>query len=220
MGNVIEFKAVSNRQKMNHKQSIVKSRREHQCVPALEVEGCKNPIAVERIGWDLVAIGFRLDCFDSNLADLAMKLACHPQHELYKAGRENPSYDRMRSTYIVRATGVRSLSEADEMLTQIVAQSAKEAYSKETSMRGSEVDVSELATPYAADPFSGSVINRETVAILRKAGMENAYEIAKNTRETLCKLPGMTTKEVYKLEKSLATRGLYLNAAPVPSWKE
>lgn len=216
MSNVIEFKVVSSRQKTHNNRNIVKTIQ----IPRKKATVCASPIQVERVGWNMISIGFRLDCFEPNLVDLAMRQVCHAQYELYKVGRDNPSYEPMRSTFIVRIVGGYSLSEADEILTQIAALSAKEAYLKEISMRGSKVDVSELATPYAADPFNGSIVNRETVAILRRAGIQNAYEVAKNTREMICQLPGMTTKEVYKLEKSLAARGIYLNAAAVPSWSE
>lgn len=216
MDNVIVFKAVSNRQKTRHNRNIVKNIQ----APSKTTAACADPIRVERIGQDMIIIGFRLDCFEPNLVDLAMRQVCHAQYELYKIGHDSPSYERMRSTFIVRIVGDYSLSETDEILTQVAALSVKEAYLKEISMRGSKVSVSELAAPYAADPFDGSTINHETVAILRKAGIQNAYEVAKNTREAICQLPGMTTKEVYKLEKSLATRGIYLNVATVPSWNE
>ena len=203
MTKIIEFKAV--RTETENKRSTM----------------CDSPIAVNRVRNDMLAIGFRLDCFTASIVENSLKRVFHAQSqwELYKADRADPGYRRTYVTYLACVTGDLTRSELDEVFTQIVSLATKEVYSEEVSAQGSKVKVAELATPYAVGPFDGLTVNRRTVSILQDAGMNSAYDVATHTRESLCQLPGMTTQEVCKLEKSLATRGLYLNTAKAPEWK-
>lgn len=220
MEKIIEFKVVKTQQK---REKVGRSKNWEWDSWYTKDSGrkpCPNPIVVNRAGKNIVALSFRLDCFEAAIVENSVGRICHAQWELYKAGRSNPQYRQMHVTYLVRVTKNSPRLELDELLTQVVSLVTKEVYSEEVSAWGSKVDVAELAIPYAVGPFDGMTITHETVAILQKAGMKNAYDVARNTRESLCKIPGMTTKEVFKLEKSLASRGLYLNTASVPNWKE
>ena len=204
MANIIEFKVVKNN------------------AEKIRSTPCDSPIAVLRVDSDLLAISFRLDCFDVSIVENSLKRVLHAQNQwkLYKAGRTNPSYRRMYVTYLIQVNGNLTLSELDEVFTQIVSLVTKEVYAEEISVQGSRVEVAELATPYAVGPFAGITVSHKTVSVLQNAGMNSAYDVAVNTRESLCRIPGMTTQRVCKIEKSLATRGLYLNTAEVPKWKD
>ncbi|MBQ3301171.1 MAG: hypothetical protein IJH04_03360 [Eggerthellaceae bacterium] len=66
--------------------------------------------------------------------------------------------------------------------------------------------------------YADTTINAASVIALREVGLDNVVDLIKQTRSQICSIPGMTTREVFQLEKALAARHLYLQAENMPHW--
>lgn len=174
---------------------------------------CQSPIVIKRLNEIGVSIAFHRHYFDIPFIENALQgLAYGQAWDLFRP-KEEPS--PVYSTYIIilrRDYG----KETDDMLTTAVDRITKRAYMEEIRLWDREINISDLVKPHQYKLEDGANISAKTKAALLLSGMKTAWDLAHLTREELCQLPGMTTEEIVKLEKSLASRGVYLKTE-IPS---
>ena len=95
-------------------------------------------------------------------------------------------------------------------MTAIVAKIVKAAYLQEMHFWNDNIKVADLAKPHSYELSDGANINSTTIHALLSANITTTGELTELSRDEICRMPGMTTEEVVKLEKSLASRGLFL----------
>ena len=217
MAKIIDFKAVKT--ETNHKRTPVTNER---CVERIIKPICCSPIKVERTSLSTISVGFRIDCFNLTLVDAMMKRIAYMQNHwrLSLISSEHQLFQPQYKTYVIRL--LKELSEKDRRATfrQILIQISEESYTNEISVWGKETEVEDLIHPHNYVWADGVTISKTTAELLRKAGIGNGTDLIRTTREEICQIPGMTTKEVYRLEKSLASRGLFLRTAEPDEWQE
>ena len=170
-------------------------------------EACKSPIVIKRFNEIGVSVAFHRHYFDIPFVENALQgLAYGEAWDLFRP-KEEPS--PVYATYIIllrRDYG----KETDDMLTTAVDRVTKRAYLEELRLLEREINVSDLDKPHQNKLEDGANISAKTKAALLLSGIQTAWDLAHLTREELCQLPGISTDEVVKLEKSLASRGIYL----------
>lgn len=180
---------------------------------ALQREPCLSPITVERIHPKYVKIGFHHDCFTMPFLENGLRGLSHgekPIWELYKATEDDSPY----YSYYIKLN--RDLGEeTEDILTTIVDRAVKKSYLKEVRTWDIRVDISELAKPLSYQLEDGFNIDSRTKRLLESTGIKNARELSEMTREDLCEIPGMSTEDIARIEKSLAIRGIFLRTAKV-----
>lgn len=168
--------------------------------------GCNSPIVVDRIGKTIVAIDFHKACFDIPFLERALQNVAHGEiWDICRAPNDDSPYASYR---VVLKYAFRE--EADDILAGALEKIAKRAYLEELRVWGNYVEMSDLTKPYQYTFDIGVNICKETLKKLSAAGIESVHDLTSYTREEICSIPGMTTNEVVKLEKSLASRGLFL----------
>ena len=186
---------------------------------------CESPIGVRRVLENAMIVDFRIDCFDTAEVRFAIEKLIRNQDywEAYKLNEDEKFYIRMHASYLIwiwkEACPITDLSEA---LDQILWLMTKAVYQEEVRVHGmSSFDVAELRRPYSVDTLDKSaVINLSTVRALEGHGIRNLYDLSSMTREELCRVKGVSTEGISKIEKALASRGLYLMASKVPELLE
>lgn len=73
-----------------------------------------------------------------------------------------------------------------------------------------EIKITDLLKPHSYELSDGANINNRTAQALLSANITTTGDLTKLSRDEICHLPGMTTDEVVRIEKSLASRGLFL----------
>ena len=199
MTKVIDFRAVKGRMRKKEKKTF-----------------CDSPIRVEFRDEGSVYIGFHRACFSMPFLEYALRGLAYGEDltwRLYKVDDE-----KGRSKYLTYAV-VLTCAPCDndrDILTTVVDRMTKKVYSKEIRCWECDVSVSDLVKPYQYRLGDGTNISYDTVFMLEKAGIKKTEDLTQTTRENLCKIPGMTTMEIARIEKSLASRGLFLQTADVP----
>lgn len=171
---------------------------------------CASPIITKRINPETIEIGFSKDNFDIEMLEFSLRGLAHGETavwRLYRLEAEDPFY----AHYLIRLDD--SVSDKDDILKAVVYRISKEAYSEETRSWNSEVNLSDLTKPFR---FTGKTIDAHTKSLLENSGLRDIKSISHSTREELCQIPGMTTEMVASVEKSLATRGIFLRTM-IPS---
>lgn len=127
---------------------------------------------------------------------------------LLKLDEENSYYDPLSMSFLVIIDRLPKNEKANSVFCQIFSLMTEEAYIRELSVWPSKVSVDELTKNYQLEYEVGAIIGSRVAKLLRANGIKNAYDLIRSSREELCKINGMKTKDVLKLEKSLAVRGL------------
>ncbi|MBR3156875.1 helix-hairpin-helix domain-containing protein [Candidatus Saccharibacteria bacterium] len=168
---------------------------------------CCSPIIVERYDRSIVSLLFHKSFFNIPHLEIALRcLAFGSVWDLYKPENE-PS--RIYVTYHIALKKEFGKS-TDDVLVAIVDRIIKKAYLKEMRLRSNEVEIADLVKPRQYTLGDGANISARTKTVLMAAGMRTAEDLAEKTREDLCQIPGMSTEEIVRLEKSLAVRGIFL----------
>ena len=183
---------------------------------------CCSPIKVERTSFSTISVGFRIDCFNLALVDAMMKRIAYMQNHwrLSLIPRDHQLFESRYKTYVIRLLKEMSEEDCKATFRQILIQISEETYTNEISVWGKETEVEDLIHPRNFVWTDEVTITKTTAKLLRKAGISNGTDLVRTTREEICQIPGMTTKEVYKLEKSLASRGLFLRTAEPDAWQK
>lgn len=217
MAKIIDFKAVKTKAKTKH--HTQHSNATHQIVNLFYP--CDSPIKVRRTSFSTISIGFHLECFDIPMVHSNIRRIAHLQpYRVSVISRDHQLFDPKYKTYSIRIFNQMSESDVRIVFQQIIIQITEEAYLGEISILRNHLKLNDLTKPYSATRETGATISQQTVAILKNAGIYNGTDLAFKTREEICQIPGITTMEVYRLEKSLISRGLSLLTAEPPEWTE
>ena len=179
------------------------------------LQRCLSPIIVERIHPKYVKIGFHHDCFTMPFLENGLRGLSHgekPIWELYKAIDDD--YSPYYSYLIKLNTDFGKGTE--DVLTTIVDRAVKKSYLGEVRTWGFRVDIKELTKPLRYQLEDGFNIDVRTRRLLEDMDIKNLRELSHLTREELCEVPGMSTEDIARIEKSLAIRGIFLETAEVP----
>ncbi len=182
---------------------------------AKDATACESPIGVRRARRTAMLVDFRTDCFSESHLDLALdSISKYQAYWFVKKIRsgKNGYLDRDHLTYFVSVDSLYAV-DADRVLSQICDLIVRAVYQEEARVKAiASHDVRELVKPRQPNLAEGLYIAAKTTKILREAGIRSLKDLILLTREDLCRIPGMTTKEVYKIECALASRGCYLSS--------
>lgn len=174
----------------------------------LEDLPCKSPIIITRRSRNAISLAFHLGFFDAFMLEITMKIQAYGANwalsELNK--RSSPQY-KIFSVELKEDFG----EDNGNVLATIAGKITKAVYLNELREWTNDVKISDLTTPRHYTLWSGANINKRTQELLTGHGISTIRELLTLTREDICQIPGMTTSEVVKLEKSLASRGLSLD---------
>lgn len=180
----------------------------------MELQPCKSPILIERLDKDAFSVAFHKSFFNLECLEIALRgLGYGEGWELYKPKSKQT---KMYTVYVVVYQGnlpvnaSSGLLSMDDVLDSIAGKITKEVYLEELNLWDSKVSISDLAKPYQYVLGDGANISAKTSSALDAAGFDTVHKLIEKTREEVCKIPGMTTEEVYRLEKSMASRGFFL----------
>ena len=175
---------------------------------------CKSPIMIERLEEFVFSVAFHKSYFNLECLEIALSgLGFGEGWSLYKP---RDKQTKMYTVYHVALEGGIPFAfsndgiKTDDVLTAIAAKITKEVYLEELNLWESTIEISDLVKPYQYMLGDGANISQKTSSALRSAGFDTVQKLMGQTREEVCKIPGMTTDEVYKLEKSMASRGFFL----------
>lgn len=198
--------------------TIKKGRRDRNSIRNdTKMASCTPPIEMERIDFSSAIIRFKNTCFNPEIVNFALCRIKNGQDfwRLFKLNGESRYFDPLCMTYMV-VIDKPPKGQIDEAFCQIFAMMTEEVYIRELSVWPSKTSVDELTKVYQLDLSLGATISPSIAKILKLSGINNAYELALHSREELCNIPGITTQDVFKIEKSLAARGLFLTTKEVP----
>ena len=171
-----------------------------------ESERCRSPIIVDRIGTTIVAVDFHKAYFDIPLLENALQNVAYGEiWDLCKARDDNSPYASYR---VVLRQIYRD--RANEVLAGAVEKIARRAYLEQIQVWNDDFDIEGLTKPHCYTINDGVSVYNKTTRKLLSAGIKTARDLTNSTREQICMIPGMTTEEVVGIEKSLASRGLFL----------
>ena len=175
---------------------------------------CKSPIVIERLEESVFSVAFHKSYFNLECLEIALSgLGYGEGWSLYKP--KNKQTKMYTVYYVALESGIpfamsNDNLKMDDVLTAIAAKITKEVYLEELNLWDSTVEIADLVHPYQYLLGDGANISHRTSSALRSAGYDTVQKLIGQTREEVCKIPGMTTDEVYKLEKSMASRGFFL----------
>ena len=197
MGSVIDFREASN--------------------DLMNEEACKPPIEVERFGLSSIIVRFRVDLFELKRLDFALHNAfrCQDFWEIAKLPdilEENPN--PMLASYLINVSDTPSMR-VDDALRQALYLATQAVYIEETRLRRTRG----ISLEVIPDPSQGLKIKPKTLRSLYRAGICTLYDLVKKKREDFTGIPGMTTEEIFNLEKVLASRGWFLVTSTIPAWE-
>ena len=193
MANIIQFGQLKNRSGAKKKKSTTKP--------------CANPIVIKRIDSHAFSISFHESYFDAELVELVLSLVSNGMNwsAYYHTRTNRPSvYMTYKIEYIYLG------NDPEAVMATAVYEIVHNVYFMELGLSERRVNIFELAQPRQFTSADSANISSKTVSVLYSAGIKSVQELIQFTREDLCHLPGMTTEEIVKLEKSLITRGFSL----------
>ncbi|MDO5451605.1 MAG: hypothetical protein Q4F56_00765 [Candidatus Saccharibacteria bacterium] len=178
---------------------------------------CVPPIETERIDFSSAIIRFHNTCFNPEIVDFALGRIKNGQDfwRLFKLNDKSRYFDPLCVNYMV-IIDKPPKGQIDEAFCQIFSLMSEEVYIRELSAWPSRTSVDELTKVYQLDFSLGATISQKIAKTLKSSGIKNAYDLARLSREELCDFPDMTTQDIFKIEKSLAARGLFLTTKEVP----
>lgn len=182
---------------------------------------CNTPIRVKRTSLETISVGFFVGCFNAALVESAMKTIAYGQKwRLTAITEDHALYDQKYQTFAIRMFDCKTELEFRAAVMQVMFQISHVVYTDAVALFGEYVAIEELAKPRGCDLATGAFISHRAAAILKNVGIKNVYELSRKTREELAQLPGMDTETIFRIEKSLAIRGIFLNIEPVQKWKK
>lgn len=164
------------------------------------------PIKVKRIGLGAIVVGFDADCFSSINVNNALNdtFRCQgfwriEKAELaYKENSEQGFY-----SYVVYVPKP-DTAKIDDSLRQALYLMAVTTYREESRLKSASSHfVDDMSNPRKDGLAEGLYVETQTIRKLKEASIFTIYDVVSHTREELCNIPGMTTREVYKIEKTL-----------------
>lgn len=180
---------------------------------------CNPPILVKRTSAQTISVGFWRGCFNTWSVDLTMRMIAHGQKwRLTFIDKGHNLYDERHKTYAIRIFDYPEEEAFRIAVSQIMTQVCQEVYTEEISMPARDVSIRDLSVPCRYGPDNGAYISEKTARLLYRNGIANCNDLIRKTREKLARIPGMTTNEIYKIEKSLAVRGMFLLVEQPAVW--
>lgn len=171
-----------------------------------ETGGCKNPIIAKKVNRNCAIIAFDKKLFHTDIIEEAIKEVNRTAETVWRTSKHKDSADFLDYKSYTVTLRTNFGKQAIDMLTDIVNKISKEVYLRETSRN--------LPTLIFTESYSNSVsipaISVEAKKALVAIGIKEGQELERLTREELCHAPGITTKDVFNLEKNLAVRGIFL----------
>ena len=176
---------------------------------------CRSPIEIKRLDKTAFSIAFTKNLFNLECLELALSgLGYGEGWDLYKPK------DKQTKMYVVYYVILQDnnsnyltsndASDVDELLTSIATKIVKEVYLEELNLWDYMIEISDLVKPRQYNFDDGANISARTKSALYSVGFDTVQKLMRKKREEICKIPNMTTEEVYKLEKSMASRGFFL----------
>ena len=168
---------------------------------------CISPIIIERLNRKVISIAFHIGFFNTPMLMVTLMIQARganwTYHELEKTSQ--PQY----AAFLIE---LKEDFENDNgnVLATIASSITKAVYLDELREWTNTVKITDLASPYCYTQWSGAHVSEKTIEILTDYGFNTTRDLLALSREEVCQIPGMTTSEVVKLEKSLASRGLFL----------
>ena len=140
-----------------------------------------------------------------------MRMIAHGQKwRLSSINKGHYLYDERYKTYAIRIFDYPEEEAFRLAVSQIMTQVCMEVYIHEVRIVESAVSMMDLTLPCRYDLANGAFISEKTAKLLCRNGISDCRELTRKTREELSRIPGMTTTDIYKIEKSLAVRGMFL----------
>ena len=172
---------------------------------------CNPPILVKRTSDQTISVGFWLGCFKTWSVDVVMRMIAHGQKwRLTIIDKGHYLYDERYKTYAIRIFDYPEEEAFRIAVSQIMTQVCMEVYIHEIRIWEGTVSMMDLTLPCRYDLANGAIISEKTAKLLCRYGISDCRELTRKTREELARIPGMTTTDIYKIEKSLAVRGMFL----------
>lgn len=178
---------------------------------------CQSPIVIGRSSRYTATIGFRKDCFTVEFIDPVARGALRGDRH-WKLYLVEESFSAEHVTYMIQVDNNFDDEAVAATMEAKLGLIAKKVYVAETRTSPKRVAVADLTRPPKYPEDTRLVIMKATSDCLMRAGMKTAADLTLKTRSEICAIPGMSTHEVYKLEKSLAARHLFLLSDDVPEW--
>lgn len=216
MAKIIEFKVVKPQKETDQKHTAMRMHQPDAAHRRDITHECDSPIRVDYREEGSVYVGFHKACFSMPFLEYSLQGLAYGETPVWELYRLNDKSGKSKYlTYAVVLTG-EPTEDDRSILTTIVDRITKKVYLKEIRRWSNEVEISDLTKPYQYRLEDGVNVSAMTIATLKNAGLAEVGDLIDATREELCRLPGMTTIEVARLEKALASRGLFLKTADVP----
>ena len=164
---------------------------------------CRPPIEVSRINGHSMLVEFRKSLFNGERLHGVLSNLFKYQ-DYWRMVLVNSSmieyYDPYFYGYIVYTVYADSV-DAGDVLSQAMYLMTMVAYRAESQMKFlKDHSLRELIKPQKLQSIILTV-----------------YDLVSLTREELCEIPGMTTIEIYKIERALASVGWFLTTSKIPS---
>ena len=176
-------------------------------VSFLEETDCKSPIVVQKINRNCAIVAFCKKLFHEEVLEKAAAETNQAVETVWLIDKySNKSVSSLEYMLYIITLQLNFGKQADDILATIANKFTKEVYLGETSMNLSELMFTDSYTNSVSIP----AISIETKKALLAAGIKNGRKLDLLTREELCCIPGMKTKDVFNLEKNLAVRGIFL----------
>ncbi len=172
---------------------------------------CVSPIVIKRWGNDdnVISISFHLSYFTIPILEFALEKLVYGEDGIWQLRKLDREQDSVYAEYLLvllKNFG----KDREETLTAIIGRIVKDVYLEEMHFWNGNIKVAELIKPHSYELSDGANINNKTARALLSANITTTGDLTKLSRDEICRIPGMTTEEVVKIEKSLASRGLFL----------
>lgn len=178
---------------------------------------CASPIVVKRWGNDdnVISISFHIGFFTVEIVEIALKGLVYGEESIWQLRKLDREQNSVYAEYLLVL--LKNFGEQrEETLNAIIGRIVKEVYLEEMHFWNDDIKVADLAKPHSYELSDGANIGNKTTNALLSANITTTGDLTKMSRDDICRIPGMTTEEVVRLEKSLASRGLFLTTK-IPS---
>lgn len=203
MGEVIRFNQV--REKRENLFFETKPNKEIVSVCA----ACQSPIMIERLNKHCVRISFHTGLFTIPFVESVLRGMNYVEESVWQARKLDRDYSSPYAGYLIVLKG-QTNNRTEEVLVTIIGRIIRGVYLEEICPWLDEVKIADLAKPSQHELGDGIVIDPKTKNALCSAGVESVMDLIDLTREEVCQISGMTTEAVFKLEKGLASIGVFL----------
>ena len=171
-----------------------------------ETGGCRSPIIAKRINRNCAIIAFDKKLFHTEVIEEAIKEVNRTAETVWQASKHKDNTNFLNyESYMIKLQANFG-KQAIDMLTDIANKVSKEVYLRETSRNMPAL----IFTESYSNSVSIPAISIEAKTALVAIGIKEGQKLKQLTREELCQAPGITTEDVFNLEKNLAVRGIFL----------